>query len=106
MPARGKTGKTQEEPQPTFEESLAELESIVESMESEQLPLEDLVSRYEAGTVLLKHCDSILSSAQKRIELITLSNNAGKTDQSPSSPIASDEKSEDPDADANDISLF
>ncbi len=60
--------------QPTFEEALAGLESIVESMEHEHLALEDLVSQYEKGSALLGRCESILQSARGRIELITLRN--------------------------------
>lgn len=59
---------------PTFEEALAGLESIVESMEHEHLALEDLVSQYEKGSALLSRCESILQSARGRIELITLRN--------------------------------
>ncbi len=103
MPARKKSAKPADTL--TFEDALAKLEGIVESMEGEQLPLEDLVSQYEAGSELLKHCDSVLTTARKRIELITLSNNGG-TDPSDSPPTTSpDEDPGDP-ADENDISLF
>ena len=57
---------------PTFEEALAGLEAIVEAMEHEQLPLEELVTYYENGTALLDRCEAILHSARDRIELITL----------------------------------
>lgn len=105
MPARKKTEKPAEADGASFEDALGELESIVEAMEGEQLPLEDLVSHYEAGTALLKHCDKVLSKARKRIELITLSANGSIDPKSASSPTASDENPEDPD-DKNDISLF
>lgn len=59
---------------PTFEDALAGLETIVEAMEHEQLPLEELVAYYEKGTALLDRCESILQSARDRIELITLRN--------------------------------
>lgn len=52
---------------PTFEQALGELESIVAAMEEEQLPLEDLVVKYEQGTKLLGHCESILAGARKRL---------------------------------------
>jgi exodeoxyribonuclease VII small subunit len=57
---------------PTFEADLASLESIVEAMEHDQLPLEDLVAYYEKGSALLDRCESILQTARGRIELITL----------------------------------
>ncbi len=105
MPASKKTTKTPDADALSFEDALAELEGIVESMEGEQLPLEDLVSQYEAGSKLLKHCDSVLSTARERIALITLSNNEGKDATGSPSATSPDENSEDPDDD-NDISLF
>jgi len=59
---------------PSFEEALEGLESIVEAMEHEQLPLEDLVAYYEKGSKLMGRCETILESARERIELITLHN--------------------------------
>lgn len=59
---------------PSFEDSLATLESLVEAMEHEQLPLEELVAHYEQGSALLDRCEGILKSARQRIELITLRN--------------------------------
>jgi exodeoxyribonuclease VII small subunit len=72
--ARRKNSHDDETTTPSFEEALAGLESIVEAMEHEQLPLEDLVAHYEQGSALLNRCESILQSARERIELITLRN--------------------------------
>lgn len=73
MPRRKpNTAPDSADPAPTFEEAVAGLEEIVETMEHGQLPLEELVAGYEQGSVLLKHCESILSAARGRIELITL----------------------------------
>ena len=58
---------------PTFEQSLGELEALVEAMENDQLPLEELVDHYEKGAVLLQHCEKVLAAARKRIELIEVS---------------------------------
>jgi exodeoxyribonuclease VII small subunit len=57
--------------EPTFESAIERLEKIVEEMESDKLPLEDLLIRYEEGTKLVKVCESRLQSAEKRIEIIT-----------------------------------
>jgi len=51
-----------------FEEALKKLESIVEAMESEQLPLEALLARYEEGTRLAKACQDKLSDAELKIQ--------------------------------------
>ncbi len=53
--------------QATFEEALEKLESIVESMESGELPLEELLARYEEGTRLVKSCQERLATAELRI---------------------------------------
>jgi len=58
-------------PEPSFENALDRLESIVDEMESGELPLEDLLVRYEEGIKLVKFCSEKLQSAEKRIEIIT-----------------------------------
>jgi len=56
---------------------------MVETMESGQLPLEKLISSYERGAKLISHCESVLSDARERLELITLKPKSVK-DDSPS----------------------
>jgi len=74
MPAKTPTAKPSEE---KFESAMARLEAIVEQMESDKLPLEDLLTRYEEGVKLVKICEDKLAAAEKRIEIITL-NAAGE----------------------------
>ncbi len=57
--------------EPGFEEALRELEEIVAAMEEEQLPLEELVARYEKGSKLLARCETVLASARKRLQTIS-----------------------------------
>lgn len=64
-------------PEANFEQAMKRLEEIVEQMESGELPLEDLIVRYEEGMKLVKVCQERLASAEKRIEIITR-NSAGK----------------------------
>ena len=45
---------------------------MVETMESGQLPLEELITNDERGAELISHCESVLSDARERLELITL----------------------------------
>lgn len=99
-------------PQPTFEDALAGLEAIVESMEHEHLALEDLVTQYEKGSVLLSRCEAILQSARGRIELITLRNQNeialeadAKTVEDRDFPTPPGQP-DDPDDDDHDIRLF
>ena len=53
---------------PPFEEALKKLEGIVEAMESEDLPLEMLLSKYEEGSKLVKICQEKLAEAELKIQ--------------------------------------
>ena len=54
----------------SFEEAIKELGSIVGKIEQGQIPLQDSLNQYERGTALVKHCQNILRSAEKRLEKI------------------------------------
>lgn len=109
MPARRKSPAT-DTSDLSFEDAMAELENIVEAMEGEQLPLDELVTRYEEGSALLRHCSSVLTSAKKRIELITLADRPkeGRRDEGEPTELPGNEPEQDSDDhdDRNDISLF
>ncbi len=51
-----------------FEEALQKLESLVEAMESGDLPLETLLARYEEGVKLTKICQDKLAEAELKIQ--------------------------------------
>ena len=51
-----------------FEEALTRLESIVESMEAQDLPLETLLARYAEGTKLSQLCQARLNEAELKIQ--------------------------------------
>ena len=51
-----------------FEEAMKKLEGIVEAMESEELPLEELLAKYEEGTQLAKICQAKLAEAELKIQ--------------------------------------
>lgn len=62
------TGKAETEAeQLPFEDALQKLETIVETMESDELPLETLLARYEEGTRLAAHCQTRLADADLKI---------------------------------------
>lgn len=61
----------------TYEAAMDRLEKIVDEMESGKMMLEDLIVRYEEGMKLVGICRERLTSAEKRIEIITR-NDAGK----------------------------
>ena len=52
----------------SFETALSKLEAIVESMESGDVALADLLAKFEEGNKLLKHCESRLKEAELKIE--------------------------------------
>ncbi|MEN3930256.1 exodeoxyribonuclease VII small subunit [Microvirga sp. W0021] len=54
-----------------FEKALEELEGIVRRLERGDVPLEDSIAIYERGEALKKHCETLLKSAQARIDKIT-----------------------------------
>jgi len=54
----------------TFESAVAELEKIVDSMESGQLSLEESLASYKRGAELLKFCQSTLQEAAQQVKLL------------------------------------
>ena len=56
----------------SFEEALAELESIVGALEQGSNKLDDAIQNYERGTLLKKHCELKLKVAKERIEKISV----------------------------------
>jgi exodeoxyribonuclease VII small subunit len=54
-----------------FEDALARLEQIVDTLEAGNLPLEDSLKVFEEGVVLARRCARYLEDAERRIELLT-----------------------------------
>jgi exodeoxyribonuclease VII small subunit len=55
---------------PSFEKALTQLETIVESMESGEVPLAELLAKFEEGSKLLKICEARLKDAELKIEVL------------------------------------
>lgn len=55
---------------PTFEKALADLEKIIQELESGDLPLEKAIKKFEQGMGLSKFCEKTLDETEKRISLI------------------------------------
>ena len=53
-----------------YEEAVAELERIVQTMESGDLPLEESIAAYRRGSELLTHCQQQLSDAESKIQVL------------------------------------
>jgi exodeoxyribonuclease VII small subunit len=55
-----------------FERALAELEEIVARLERGSVALQESIAIYERGEALKRHCETLLRSAEMRVEKITL----------------------------------
>ena len=66
-----------------FEDSIERLEEIIEKMENERVPLEELLKDYEEGTKLLSVCKEKINVARKKVEQINkdLNKDAPKLDE-------------------------
>jgi exodeoxyribonuclease VII small subunit len=64
MPKKGKDESM------TFEQALARLETIVETMESGEQGLDRMIESFEEGATLVKFCNERLDAIEKRIEVL------------------------------------
>ena len=61
---------TESSPAPaSFEAALAELESIVATMEGGQLPLSESLAAYKRGAELLQFCQAALKDAEQQVQI-------------------------------------
>ena len=54
----------------SFEAALAELESIVATLESGQLPLKESLAAYKRGALLLQYCQQTLKDAEQQVQVL------------------------------------
>lgn len=66
--AKGPVTESPANQQMPFEEALKKLESIVEAMETSELPLETLLARFEEGSQLAQMCQTRLAEAELKIQ--------------------------------------
>ena len=96
----------------SFEQAMEELDGIVHQLEDSQLPLDELVERYERGTSLLKICQEKLDAAQQRIEIIARGPSGRPETQplnpptTPETPARRPEPADAPDSPDDEIRLF
>ena len=60
--------------QPSFENAIAELETLVSQMELGKLPLEQAINAYKRGAELLQICQKSLSDAEQQVRILTEAN--------------------------------
>jgi exodeoxyribonuclease VII small subunit len=56
---------------PPFEQSLHELESIVDALERGDMTLEDSLGAFERGVALTRTCRQALDAAEQRVRILT-----------------------------------
>ncbi len=63
---------SQSEQEPSFEQSLAQLEAIVKAIEEGKIGLEDSITQYETGMKLILHCRAVLANAEAKVQQLNL----------------------------------
>jgi len=61
---------SKQDKKPDFESALSELESLVSSLESGDLTLDQSLACFKRGVELTRYCQSVLDEAQKTVELL------------------------------------
>ncbi|WP_298428803.1 exodeoxyribonuclease VII small subunit [uncultured Jannaschia sp.] len=56
----------------SFEEAIAELEQVVNQLDSGDVSLDDSIRLYERGAALKTRCEAKLKEAEAKVEQITL----------------------------------
>jgi exodeoxyribonuclease VII small subunit len=64
---------------PNFEQSLQELEALVEKMEQGDLSLEASLSHFERGVQLSRTCQQALKEAEQKVEILMQKNDQDET---------------------------
>lgn len=59
---------------PNFEQALDELEELVERMEQGESSLEDSLKDFERGIELTRSCQTALSEAEQKVEILLKKN--------------------------------
>lgn len=73
-----------------FEQSLTDLEQLVEQMESGELSLEKALETFEHGIQLTRHCQTMLNEAEQKVQLLI--NDNGMIEAQPFDPKDSESK--------------
>lgn len=59
---------------PNLEKSFAELSTLIDQMEHQELTLDQSLTHFERGINLVKHCQKILSNAEQKVEVLMQQN--------------------------------
>lgn len=67
--AKPKAVKESEEGGLNYETAVAELEKLIDSMETGKLSLEETLAAYKRGAELLKHCQQVLEQVEQQVKV-------------------------------------
>jgi exodeoxyribonuclease VII small subunit len=70
---------------PTFEEAMKELESLVDTLEEGDLSLEESLKSFERGVALTRICQTSLQEAEQKVRILN-----GETQSSELEPFTDD----------------
>lgn len=56
----------------SFEEAIKRLTEISKELEGEQKELDTSLALYEEGVKLIRHCNTLLESAQRKIKILSM----------------------------------
>lgn len=70
MPKASTTSQTDNATPASYEAALSELETLVADMEAGQLPLAQLLTRYQRGAELLAYCRAQLDAVEQQIKVL------------------------------------
>jgi len=74
----------------SFEDAMSRLDEIVGAMETDRMPLEEMIRSYEEGIRLLKNCRQRIDNARHRVEVISADLESGKASTAPFDPADAD----------------
>ena len=59
-----------EEKELTIEESFAEIETILNKLESNEVTLEDSFLLYQSGMKQIKHCSDLMNAVEQKVQML------------------------------------
>ena len=87
--------------EPGFEQALAELEELIDKIESGQIGLEECLTHYERGMKLIGRCKGVLDQAQTRIAKLNVNADGSLAAPAGQNPDEADSYGDDDNDDSN-----
>jgi exodeoxyribonuclease VII small subunit len=68
MPTQPESEPKREKKRPTFEETYKKLEKIIADLERDDIPLDELLSKFQEGVGYVRECTKFINDARLKIE--------------------------------------